>query len=145
MTMVIEVRSAMRVVTTVKVLVMRKKAAAPKKVGVRGEKTTVSRRTTTMMIEAVRTTAKRSVKVEGVGEVKATGVKTKGRVVVMRRARESCQGTAPAIGQGADRLGFAGIPVGGRVQGLGRVVKTAALGEVSVVVTWAKVLMVARE
>ena len=29
--------------------------------------------------------------------------------------------------------------------GLGRVVKTAALGEVSVVVTWTKVLTVARE
>ena len=90
MTMVIEVRSAMRVVTTVKVLVMRRKTVAPKKVGVRGEKRTASTRTTTMMIEAVRTATRRSVEVEGVGEVKATGVKTKGRVVVMRRVRESC-------------------------------------------------------
>ena len=64
MTMVIEVKSAMRVVTTVKVLVMRRKTVAPKKVGVRGEKRTASTRTTTMMIEAVRTATRRSVEVK---------------------------------------------------------------------------------
>ena len=79
MTAVIEVRSAMREVTTVKVLVRRRETVAPKKVGVRGEQGTVSRRTTTTMKEVVRSTTKRSVKVEGVGEVKATGVKTVGR------------------------------------------------------------------